>query len=527
MYLNNLNLKASEYDIDSKDWSLDTAEETIAKVVQEIESSDGNFSQILFHDTSEKIDNTLIALPKIIEYLQKNNIEIVRVDQLNDPISELGSKPQKSTTTYKAINSKHKLLTTIMYFNIFVLVTVLIRNAWLISGTIVYNYKLFIRRYFFHSINKSLITYPALSVIIACYNEELVIERTLESLVECNYPKLKIFVVNDGSTDETPNIVKNLAKKHKNIILLNTPKGGKAKALQVAIKKVRTRFIVFCDADTIFEKHSLQNFANSIFLNSQNLGAVAGNIYVGNQINTLTRAQTIEYGIAHMFIKPTQDTYNTITVVPGATGMWSREGLVKSGGFLHDTLAEDADATMRIISLGKKVRFNSQVITKTEVPDTFQSLFKQRTRWQLGNLQTIYKHRHGIFNIHYGSLGFIGLPMFYLDITLTIIYPFILPFILYTLFLSFSAGYNAVSSNLQLITIIGLLFSTLELLFAITVIIFQRNSLLNKIMLFLTLPYFFTIYKAFLSYSTIVASMRALRGTAHGWNYLVRTATVT
>jgi len=530
-YLKTLNLSASEYDIDSKDWLVDSPEESVQKVIEEIEISQGNFSQILFHDTSERVDNTLIALPRIIEYLQENDIEIVRVDELDTNAEVRTNIKPETTIFYRAIYSKQKVFNFIFMFNIFALLISILRSTWLIIGTFIYKVNMVLKLSFFSHINQKQRRYPPLAVIIACHNEELVIKKTIDSLIACNYPKLQIVVVNDGSTDRTAEIVEEMSKIYTNIKLINSMKMGKAKALQRSIKEVRTKWIVFCDADTIFEKKALHNFSNNILIADENIGAIAGNILVGNQRNLITLSQTIEYGISQQFIKPAQDVINTITVVPGAVGMWRRDALIKSGGFLHDTLAEDADATMRIISIGKKVRFNSEARAKTEVPENFKDLFRQRTRWQLGNMQALYKHKKGVFNPHYSTLGFVGLPLFYIDIAMNVMYPLLS---LFTLYIFISTYYNLQLPmfasipylDQYILNVLALLFIILELALSIYVIIFQKHGFFNKLKLFLTLPFFLIVYKFFLSYATCISAIRALKGTHHGWNYLNRTANV-
>lgn len=529
-YLANLGLSASEYDIDSKDWVLDSPEETYKKVVDDIENSEGEYSQILFHDSSVRIENTLETLPEVIEYLQNKEISIVRVDELVDS-TPFQTYPSTTTLAYRALDWKRQIFTAILLFNVFVIGVAILRNSWFIFGTVVYNIRKSVRSAFLSRIVPQLKRYPEFTVIIPCHNEELVIEKTILSLIDCKYPKLRIIVVNDGSTDNTGKIIDKLSRIYRYIKIINVHKIDKSRALQRALNEVRTEWVVLCDADTVFDKRALHNFANSIFLGNKELGAIAGNILVGNPSNIVTRSQVIEYGIAQQFKKPAQDILNTISVVPGAAGVWNRKKLLQSGGFLHDTLAEDTDATMKMLSLGNRVLYNSQAVARTEVPETYKSLFKQRTRWQLGNLQTIYKHKRGIFNARYGVFGFVELPIIYLDIIVSAMYPLLLIFSLYVLIASFLSGTPFVEVQIsyidsRLFTILGIIFVLMEVLLGLLVIIFQKNHLAQKIRLVLTLPYFLFIYKIFLSYATIISVIRALRGTAHSWDFLSRTANV-
>lgn len=527
--LDTLGLSLSEYDIDSKDWLLDNSEEVVRRVKQEIDDSNGNYSQILLHDFQEDAEITLVALPQIIEYLQSKGIQIVRVDQLNDETISEPITTFSTSNVYRALEGSQISLNVLGTVSYIILMLALVRNAWIVLGSAIHSFRAKFGRYFLKKLNKKHRKYPNMAVIVSCYNEEMVIGRTIQSLLDCKYPGLKITIVNDGSKDKTVEIVKEFCVKNKNVRLINLPNGGKAKALQKAIKSVRTQWLVFCDADTMFEKNALHTFADSLFM-TKDTGAVAGEVQVGNDINMLTRAQAIEYGIAHSFIKPSQDVLNIVTVVPGAVGMWDRKSLVANGGFTHDTLAEDADATLKMVSSGKKVIFNGDVIAVTEAPEKIGMLYKQRTRWQLGNLQSVYKHRGGLLNKKYGALGFIGLPFFYVDIFAALSYPFLLLFSLYIIVAQFM-GIEIVTVSQpfllkrELSVILGVTFAGLELAMAFIVIITQKRGIVSKIKMLATLPYYMTFYKAFLSYATIVSFTRALRGTMEGWSHLKRTGT--
>lgn len=525
--LKSLGLEASEYDIDSKDWLLDNGNQVVAKVKNDIENSKGDYSQILFHDAHTGIDQTLDALPKIIEYIQSQGIEIVRVDQLGNKKTNFTAS---TTQTYRAIDWKNRMFTLIIWINILFICFALFRYALMIFGAIAYNIKHRLTSFFFNKIDNSQRRNPKLTIIIACYNEELVIGRTIQSLLDSSYKNFTIVVVNDGSTDKTENVVKEFCSKDKRVKLITKPNAGKAAALQVGIKYTQNPWLVFCDADTIFDANALHNFTNTIFTN-KNIGAVAGRITVGNDINALTRSQVLEYGVSHLFTKAAQDILNTITVVPGASGLWSRTALQKVNGFDHDTLAEDADATLKVIGMGKRVKYNSTVTAKTEAPSDLKMLYKQRTRWQLGNMQAIIKHKKGLFNRRYGNLGFVGLPMFYIEILTTIFYPLLMSFSILVILAKIFSWTAILPTNLGFVSSkIFILFSLslilIELCLSIFVILFERKSIKSKLLLLCTLPYYLLYYKSFLSIATIASLLRAFRGTFHGWGHLKRTATV-
>ena len=143
------------------------------------------------------------------------------------------------------------------------------------------------------------------------------------------------------------------------------------------------------------------------------VGAVAGNAKVGNRINMITRWQALEYVTSQNLERRALAALGCITVVPGAVGAWRREAL-ELGGFPLDTLAEDQDLTMAMLTAGYTVLYDSSAIGWTEAPDTVRALIKQRFRWAFGTLQCLWKHRRVTLRPRYGALGLIAVPQTWL-----------------------------------------------------------------------------------------------------------------
>ncbi len=525
LMLKNEGLKASEYDIDSKDWTSSSGKQIEDKVINDIEKSNGNYSQILFHDSSVNSIKTIEALPQIIEYLMKKNIEIVLVSELSQEEKQQNSNVTNIST---AIDLMNKIMKFFSYLMIFFFGFSVFKYTWVIVGMVIYN----IKRVLKNNKTKEVTEYnKKISIIIACYNEEKVIGKTIESLQLNGYHNIEIIISNDGSVDKTAEIVREYASSDDRIVLLDLEHGGKAKAIDAGIYASTGEWLVFCDADTIFKKDSIKKFSNLIAQNGK-LAAVAGRILVGNNLNLLTYSQFIEYAIAHRFLKPTQDVFNSITVVPGAIGLWNKSKLLKAGGFAPNTLAEDADTTIKVVSLGNRVRFDDDVVAKTEVPETLRMLFKQRTRWQLGNMQALRKHYKGFMNYRYGPIGFIGLPMLFIEITNAVLFPMFILFIAWL----FIADYNNMSyvfSAMQVEYIYSETFRQMSMALLLFEIFLCVGSITveeayprTKLTAFATLPFYFTFYKFFLSYCAIVSFLRALRGTSQGWGHMTRTSHV-
>jgi cellulose synthase/poly-beta-1,6-N-acetylglucosamine synthase-like glycosyltransferase len=156
------------------------------------------------------------------------------------------------------------------------------------------------------------------------------------------------------------------------------------------------------------------------------VGAVAGNVKVGNRSRWLTRWQALEYITSQNMEKRAFDLLNCITVVPGALGAWRRKAVEAAGGITADTVAEDADLTIAIRRLGWRISYDEEAIAWTEAPETAGVLIRQRFRWTFGTLQSFWKHKDTLFRPKYGTLGWIALPnIFFFQVLLPLISPVI------------------------------------------------------------------------------------------------------
>ena len=249
---------------------------------------------------------------------------------------------------------------------------------------------------------------PSVSVVIAAYNEAKVINKTIQTLLDSDYPSLDIVVVDDGSKDDTAGIVRRAYGADPRVTILTKPNGGKASALNLGIKECRGEIVVSLDADTMFAPDTIaklvRHFADPA------IGAVSGNVKVGNRSNPLTIWQAVEYITSQNFDRRAFDLLNCITVVPGAVGAWRKDAVVLAGLYSSQTLAEDTDLTFKVRRLGYRIITDNAALAYTEAPDTIRDLAKQRFRWAFGTLQCLWKHRPVLFNPRYGAFGFVAMP---------------------------------------------------------------------------------------------------------------------
>lgn len=270
---------------------------------------------------------------------------------------------------------------------------------------------------------------PHVSVIIAAYNEEPVISRTVRSVLSSSYKNLEVIVVDDGSKDATYEILERDFAEEPRIRLLRQENAGKANALRTGMQQAAGEIYVYLDADTILAQDAISKLA-AHFRNPR-VGAVAGNVKVGNRVNMLTRLQALEYISSQNLDRKAYSHVNAVTVVPGAIGAWRKQAVFEAGGYSSDTLAEDMDLTWRVRLSGWKIDNESEAVAYTEAPENVRSFFKQRFRWTFGTLQCLFKHHRALGRK--GWFGSIVLPSLWLyQFGLQVIAPFVDIQLLYT-----------------------------------------------------------------------------------------------
>ncbi len=248
---------------------------------------------------------------------------------------------------------------------------------------------------------------PPVSVVVPAYNEELGIGRTVSSLAASDYPDLDIVVVDDGSSDATSEVVRQLGLP--NVRLIRQANAGKPAALSTGIRAARHGILVLVDGDTVFEPDAMRALVAP--LARAEVGAVSGNTKVGNRRGLLGRWQHIEYVIGFNLDRRMFDVLECMPTVPGAIGAFRRAALVDAGGLSDDTLAEDTDLTMAVSRAGWRVVYTPDARAWTEAPATLGQLWKQRYRWCYGTLQAMWKHRRSVRESGAsGKLGRRGLP---------------------------------------------------------------------------------------------------------------------
>ncbi len=513
--------------LDPEDWqkgeinnfNADTIFNRVVREYNEHLSKGDSTNIILLHDGGGDRSETVLATGKIIRYFHAKGYKFATVAEL------LGKKrdemmPFVDSKDYFKLQVNYfwaelLYIGSHFFFSLFLVFMVMSAIRLLILGVLS-----FLQRRKEQEIhyNELVDSYPLVSIIVPAYNEEVNAISSLNNLLKCDYPNFNIIFIDDGSKDSTWNIVSQEFKQHPIIKTFTKPNGGKASALNFGIEQTNAPYVVCIDADTklapnavsLMMKHFLMQ---TLEAGSKEVGAVAGVVKVGNEVNMLTKWQSIEYITSQNFDRKGFAYANAITVVPGAIGAFKRLAIQQAGGFTIDTLAEDCDLTIRILRADYLVTNEPKALAFTEAPESIKQFLKQRYRWSFGVMQTFWKHRDGLFSNHPKSLGWIALP----DI---LIFKYIVPF--FSPIADVLMIFGLFTDNAGKILWYYLLFTLVDTTIAAISFLFEKEKLAKLVWL---IPQRI-IYRWLMLYVLYKSMKRALKGELQHWGVLKRTGNV-
>lgn len=227
-------------------------------------------------------------------------------------------------------------------------------------------------------------------VLVPCYNESVVVRRTLESIFRSTGVDIaRVICIDDGSTDGTVDVMLDVKRQYGDrMTVLRQRNAGKATALEHGLSAVDTPVFVSVDADTMVMPDAIGNLLE--LFQDREVAAVSGQMLVGNRDPSsaaVYSAQAREYEFANNIDRRAFSRLHRITVVPGAIGAFRTEAVSAVGGYPVETLAEDAHLTFNLLMHGHKVLHEPSAVVLTEAPDTLRGLFTQRVRWATGKTQ--------------------------------------------------------------------------------------------------------------------------------------------
>lgn len=293
---------------------------------------------------------------------------------------------------------------------------------------------------------------PPITLMAPAYNEALTIVESIRSLLALQYPNFEVVVVNDGSKDETLQVLIDafeLTPTHRHhhlaapcapirglysgakqprLLVIDKENGGKADALNAALNLSRAPIVCSMDADSLLEPDALLRAVRPFVDDPERTIAVGGTIRIANGCkiafgrvvevraprNLLALLQTVEYLRAFLMARLAWSKIEALTIISGAFGLFRRQAVLDVGGYSHGTVGEDMELVVKLHKhyrrLGKpyRIAFTPEPVCWTEAPESWSVLARQRARWHRGALETFFRHRDMILNPRYGRIGVIG-----------------------------------------------------------------------------------------------------------------------
>ena len=298
---------------------------------------------------------------------------------------------------------------------------------------------------------------PTISMLAPAYNEAATVVESLRGLLALHYPNLEVVVVNDGSKDATLEVliehfgltpvhpiyrrviacqpIRGLyrSREFPRLLVVDKENGGKADALNAGLNVGTGELVCAIDADTLIEPDALQRLVRP-FLQSTGVVAAGGTIRIANAsvvrggqvVQTrVPRApvpgmQVVEYLRAFLFGRLGWNRLGGNLIISGAFGLFRRDAVLRSGGYLHETVGEDMELVLRLRRVGyeqggpRRIEFVPDPVAWTEAPETLAVLSRQRDRWHRGLADVLWRHHTLMFNPRYGALGLVVYPYFVL-----------------------------------------------------------------------------------------------------------------
>jgi peptidoglycan-N-acetylglucosamine deacetylase len=523
-------------DVDSFDWELTgSSPATRTRIVDRLVSliTEGAGQIVLMHDAGGNRQTTLDILPEIIDQLHAKGFRLVTTHELVGKSRDEIMPPlvAQSVVETTAVGAGGASLQTLAWLG-----GILPAVAISTSILVIFRLTLIIIGATWHKLRRTEIArakggQPSqeIAVLVPAYNEEAVIAKTVQALLGSTISgRLRIIVIDDGSSDRTAEVVRTQFAHADNVQFCSKPNGGKAAALNYGIQQTNAEVIVCIDGDTILLpdaiEHLVRQFADPA------VGAVAGAVYVGNQKNLITRFQALEYTMSQSLDRRAFDNFNAIGVVPGAIGAWCRQAVIDAGGYSSDTLAEDADLTVSLERRGWKVTCEPRALALTEAPETLREFLKQRFRWMFGTLQVAYKHSDALLMRPTG-VSIITIPnVFLFQFAFTLLAPLMDIMLIWTVsseVVSYVLSLSIATYDPQTLLMIAeywLMFQTFDLLAGAASLLLNGTSSEWKLMPLLLIQRF--CYRQLLYFVVMQTLLTAAKGSLVGWGELVRTGSV-
>jgi len=235
--------------------------------------------------------------------------------------------------------------------------------------------------------------YPKIAFLVPCYNEGDNVRLLISNLMESVYPDFEIIAINDGSSDNTGEVLDELLLQYPLLRVVHQAENhGKAMALTAGALITTAEFLFCIDGDALLHPQAA-NWALRHFFANPRVGAVTGNPRIRTRSTILGRIQVGEFSSIVGLIKRAQRTFGRVFTVSGVVVCFRRTALHSVGYWSNDMLTEDIDITWKLQLANWAIRFEPSALCWILMPETIAGLWKQRLRWSMGGTQTLIKYR--------------------------------------------------------------------------------------------------------------------------------------
>ena len=236
---------------------------------------------------------------------------------------------------------------------------------------------------------------PAVDLVVAARDEEAVIGRLVERLAALSYPadRLKIWIVDDGSEDRTPEVLSEYQTRFPQLQVLRRPRdagGGKSGALNAVLPNLQGRWLLVLDADAQLQPDLLERLVR--FAEQGGWSAVQLRKSVVNpDLNWLTRAQAMEMALDAV-IQQGRLFSGGVVELRGNGQLLQREAVLSCEGFNEATVTDDLDLSFRLLVQQQPVALLWDPPVQEEAVTAWGALWRQRQRWAEGGLQRFFDY---------------------------------------------------------------------------------------------------------------------------------------
>ncbi|MFA5931300.1 MAG: glycosyltransferase family 2 protein [archaeon] len=251
--------------------------------------------------------------------------------------------------------------------------------------------------------------FPSITVIIPCFNSKNTIVGCIDSIKKIKYKnKVNILVVDDCSTDGS----RELLQKMNGIELIALKENsGRSFAVNTALAKVKTEFVICIDSDSYPEEDVLMKTMG--YFDDEKVASVSCLVLPDKKDNLLRKIQALEYAISFGLANTLLASINSSYVVPGPFTIFRKKVFDIVGYYEEGNLAEDMDFGLRMKNHSMKLMNCHDAVVYTDVPASIKGLFVQRNRWYRGGAFNFVKHKQLLFNKKNPDFGFFVMPFLF------------------------------------------------------------------------------------------------------------------